>query len=67
MEVPLGTVKQMAFKRKALLTLSPQEVLTQVQLLADTLDIPLHQAKEMAAIQPGLLFDTVVSFSWALI
>jgi hypothetical protein len=58
--VPLGSVKQMLYKRRALLTLSPEEVLERVQQLVKVLDVPEDQAKAMVAIQPGLLFDTQV-------
>jgi len=56
--VPLGSVKQMAYKRRALLTLSPEEVLEKVQQLSSILEVPQEQAKAMVAIQPGLLFET---------
>ena len=60
--VPLGSVKQMAYKRRALLTLSPEEVMEKVQQLSSILEVPQEQAKAMVAIQPGLLFETQVSY-----
>eukprot|EP00775_Hariotina_reticulata_P009379 gene9379-9543_t len=63
--VPLGTAKQMVFKKRALLNmecglepLQPDELLDLVRQVADVVGVTTDQAIEMVTIQPGLLFDT---------
>ncbi len=58
--VPLGTAKQMVYKRKALLELSNEELRDKLQRVAEVVEVPLERAREMVAIQPGLLIDTEV-------
>eukprot|EP00877_Chromochloris_zofingiensis_P014694 jgi/Chrzof1/9479/Cz04g04180.t1 len=57
-DVPLGTAKQMAFKRRAILTMDVDDLRAKVQQIADIVEVPLEKAKQMVVIQPGLLFDT---------
>eukprot|EP00879_Flechtneria_rotunda_P004312 GHRR01004562.1.p1 GENE.GHRR01004562.1~~GHRR01004562.1.p1 ORF type:complete len:198 (+),score=42.86 GHRR01004562.1:137-730(+) len=56
--LPLGTAKQMVFKKRALLKLEPSEILERVRQVADVVGVTTDQAIEMVTIQPGLLFDT---------
>lgn len=58
LDIPLATAKQMAFKRRGLLSMGPQEIRGKVALLGQIVEVPYEQAKAMAIIQPGLLFDT---------
>ncbi|KAF8058944.1 SRD5A1 [Scenedesmus sp. PABB004] len=56
--VPLGTAKTMVFRKRALLGLTPDELLDRVRTVADVVGVTTDQAIEMVTIQPGLLFDT---------
>mmetsp|Transcript_31079 Transcript_31079/g.69011 ORF Transcript_31079/g.69011 Transcript_31079/m.69011 type:complete len:201 (+) Transcript_31079:146-748(+) len=57
-QVPLGTVKNMTFKRRGLLNMDPAEVRTKIETIARVVEVPYDKAREMVVIQPGLLFDT---------
>eukprot|EP00878_Enallax_costatus_P002658 GHUV01002844.1.p1 GENE.GHUV01002844.1~~GHUV01002844.1.p1 ORF type:complete len:196 (+),score=40.90 GHUV01002844.1:109-696(+) len=56
--IPLGTAKQMVFKKRGLLKLTQQEILDRMTQVADIVGVTTDQAIEMITIQPGLLFDT---------
>jgi hypothetical protein len=54
----VGTVRNMAYKRKGLLSLTPQEIEAKISTIASVIDVPVDKARRMAVIQPGLFFDT---------
>lgn len=58
--IPLGTAKQMVFKKRGLLKLTQQEILDRLTQVADVVGVTTDQAIEMITIQPGLLFETQV-------
>ncbi|KAJ9507182.1 hypothetical protein QJQ45_004820 [Haematococcus lacustris] len=58
LDVSMGTIKAMAFKRKGLLNLTPEEVHSKLQRIADVVEVPVDKARQMAIIQPGLLMET---------
>ena len=54
----VGTVRNMAFKRKGLLSLTTQEIEAKIETIATVVDVSVDKARRMVVIQPGLLFDT---------
>jgi len=54
---PIGVVKNMAFRRRPLLALTPADVAQRLQTVADTVEVTVEQARRMAVIQPSLLLD----------
>lgn len=58
LEVPLGVVKNMVFKRKALMQLTPEEIASRINRVAQVVQVPERIARQMVIIQPALLFDT---------
>lgn len=54
----VGTVRNMAFKRKGLLGLTSEEIQSKISTVASIIDVPVEKARRMVVIQPGLLFDT---------
>jgi len=58
LDVPIGQVKNMAFKRRGLLSLTNEEIHSKIKKVAEVVEVPEQTAREMVAIQPGLLFDT---------
>eukprot|EP00798_Chlamydomonas_sp_ICE-L_P004418 gene4418-14549_t len=57
-EVPMPTVKNMAFKKKGVLAMTPSEIKTKIETLAAGVEVSYEEARQMMVIQPGLLFDT---------
>lgn len=58
--IPLGTAKQMVFKKRGLLKLTQSEIMDRLTQVADVVGVTTDQAIDMITIQPGLLFDTQV-------
>lgn len=56
--IPLGTAKQMVFKKRGLSKLTQGEILDRMTQVADIVGVTTDQAIEMITIQPGLLFET---------
>ncbi|GAX78806.1 hypothetical protein CEUSTIGMA_g6243.t1 [Chlamydomonas eustigma] len=54
----VATVRNMAFKKRGLLNLLPEEMKAKIETIASIVEVPYEQARRMAVIQPGLLFDT---------
>ena len=54
----VGVVRNMAFKRKGLLSLTPEEIEAKINTIASIVEVPVDKARRMAVIQPGLFFDT---------
>lgn len=48
----------MAFKRRGLLSMTPEEVQSKIQKIAEVVEVPEETARQMVVIQPGLLFET---------
>lgn len=57
LDLPVTTVKQMAYKKKPLLAMEPAEVKLKIQHIAEVVEVPYPTALEMVVIQPGLLID----------
>lgn len=58
LDIPLNTAKELAFKKRAVLSMDAGEIQDKVKLVAQIVDVPFEQARQMVVIQPGLLFDT---------
>lgn len=57
LNVTLGEAKSLGFKKRALLELDEAELVSRLQQIAGAVEVPLEQAKQMAAIQPNLLLE----------
>ncbi|KXZ45850.1 hypothetical protein GPECTOR_50g644 [Gonium pectorale] len=54
----VATIKNMAFRQKALLSLDAAEVKSRVEQVAQIVDVPYEKARQMCVIQPSLITDT---------
>jgi len=57
----MGEAKSLGFKKRALLELDEAELVSRLEQIAGAVEVPLEQAKQMAAIQPNLLLEPKVS------
>lgn len=58
LDIPLGTAKNLVYRKRGVLNLEPSEIASKIATVADKVQVSPEQARQMVVIQPGLLFDT---------
>lgn len=58
LNISLGSVRQMAYKRPGLLTVPPEELKSSIKTIATVVGVSEGDALKMAVLQPGLLFNS---------